>query len=75
MRKTILYYLNGKPTTKEAITKRKAELSRKETVEHRFFEAPLTTEEKKEKEVAANNASDYFRKQREYREDLEARHG
>jgi hypothetical protein len=73
MKKTILYFLNGKPVDKKAVTERKGKLSR--VVEEKHFTAPLTKEEEEQERVKATNASNYFNRMREDREDLEARHG
>jgi len=73
--KEILYFLNGKPASKEVIAKRKAKLSRKYVTEKRYFEAPLTEEEKEVRRIEAINTSNAFARMRQDREDLEARHG
>jgi len=73
--KEIIYILNGKSSTKKDIDKRKAKKVKTYITEKRYYEAPLTVEERKVKETEAYNTSRAFQRIREDREDLEARHG
>lgn len=69
------YVLNGKPVDKATITRRKAKLRREITTTVKYYTAELTTEEKAENEKQAIAASNFFKRQAEYREDQELLHG
>jgi hypothetical protein len=73
--KEIIYILNGKSSTKKDIAKRKSKKVKTYITEKRYYEAPLTEEERKVKETEAYNTSRAFQRIREDRADLEARHG
>jgi nitrate/TMAO reductase-like tetraheme cytochrome c subunit len=74
MAKITKYYLNGKEVTHQVIFKRKAKFKSSQTVEHKYYTAELTEEEKKkEKRISAANDA-YFKRLRDYREDQEKFH-
>lgn len=73
--KYIKYYINGKEVDKKIITQRKGKLTNTTTVVKKHYEAPLTIEEKKERDVAAKNSAKFFQNMRDMREDSEKYHG
>lgn len=73
--KLIKYFLNGKEVDRKVAVERKgSKLAHTHIVEERHYEAPLTSEEKKEKAIAFENASNYFAERRSLREDQEKFH-
>jgi hypothetical protein len=73
--KYIKYFINGKEVDKKTIQKRKGKLFSVVVVEKKYYEAPLTEQEKEERTIAAKNASKFFNELRETREDQEKYHG
>lgn len=74
-KKYIKYFLNGKEVDKKTIADRKdKQLSSKVLIEEKYYKAPLNDVEKTQKIKESNAASDFFRRQSEFREDQEKFH-
>lgn len=73
--KIMEYYLNGKRVKYVEIRKRKAKLQAIFVITEKWYDAPLTKEEKKQKEEEKKANDEFFRNMREQREWRDQYHG
>jgi len=73
--KSTVIHLNGKEVDKATLKARKdATLYDVQTIEHKYYKAPLNAVEEAERHTNAVNAINYFQNQRDIREDQEKFH-
>lgn len=73
-RKYTEYFINGKKADLKTIKSRKGKIVSTIVTEQKYYEAPLTEQEKEEKAIASRNSMKFFQEMRDLREDQEKFH-